>query len=725
MLKQTGGEWSAPLDDVFIHFDYARSAAEGHAFEWVPGNGFSSGNTSLSYPFALTLGYRLGFQGQDLMRWAAIVAATSVFASLLAARRLFFRDARGAPAGPGHRDAWTRLGSFLLPPVVLALGALDWSLWSGMEVAFFLATWALGLVAWDALERAPHGGERRAAVGLGLAGLAMVVTRPEAIVTVAVFAVVAAWALRARKGSRGAAGLVAIACAPAAAALLVQAVANRLLTGEWSQAGALVKLAVNNPFLTPSQKLDDYLFNLRYAVCRNVEYHFTDEAPLGPLVPALALGALAMPRTRRVATLLWLQIVGWLCVVALNGQVRWQNERYTMPAVAWLLIAAALGAVALPRPRSRPVAATMVMAGIVVTQMVATAMRPPNTDAAIRVPWWQALAIGGAGAAALWPWPMRTLAVPLALYVAHAHQETKMREQRWFFGRASRNILDQHLTAGRYLARSHPHRVLVGDAGALLYASWRPGLDLIGLGGMAAPNARTHTIETLPFARASVHGLAASIELIERIAPEERPDVMAIYPSWWGVLPTWFASAELARFAAPGNVICGGYEKVIYRADWHVLGTGDVPRVELGGLAIRDVLDTADLVSERAHGYVHQMPGSGWTDMKILADPAAPSHDLWDGGRRVVSGFRERFVLGGLMRGRTARLVVRTAQDANATVVVRVGGREVARATWEATDGWRDRVLDVPGESVSEAADVEIASEGPGDVVDYHVWIAQ
>jgi hypothetical protein len=53
MLKQTRGEWSAPLDDVFIHFDYARATAEGHPFEWVVGNGYSSGNTSLTYPFVL------------------------------------------------------------------------------------------------------------------------------------------------------------------------------------------------------------------------------------------------------------------------------------------------------------------------------------------------------------------------------------------------------------------------------------------------------------------------------------------------------------------------------------------------------------------------------------------------------------------------------------------------------------------------------------------------
>ena len=55
-----------------------------------------------------------------------------------------------------------------------------------------------------------------------------------------------------------------------------------------------------------------------------------------PCDPALA--ALASPRTRPIAALLWAQLVSWLALVAMNGQVRWQNERYTMAAVAWSMM---------------------------------------------------------------------------------------------------------------------------------------------------------------------------------------------------------------------------------------------------------------------------------------------------------------------------------------------------------------------------------------------------
>src|SRR4051794_36648264 len=195
MLKQTGGEWSAPLDDVFIHFDYARATAQGHPFEWTVGNGYSSGNTSLTYPFVLAAGYLAGFTGRDLMKWAAIVACVCVFGTLLAARRLFIEDSR---------DDWGRVSSYLLPPILLGVGALDWSLWSGMEVAFFLATWAIALVAWLALERDANvfvGSRRwmRNSWLLGLAGALLVTTRPEAALTIAIFGGAAALA-HARRG---------------------------------------------------------------------------------------------------------------------------------------------------------------------------------------------------------------------------------------------------------------------------------------------------------------------------------------------------------------------------------------------------------------------------------------------------------------------------------------------------------------------------------------------
>src|SRR5262245_33179081 len=166
MLVQTGGDWSAPLDDVFIHFDYARATARGYPFQWSEGNGFSSGNTSLSYPFVLAFGYWVGFRGLSLMHWAAIVACLSTLGFLLAVARL---------TAPLPR--WTK---YLIPPVLLSLGALDWSLFSGMENAFHLGVFGLALVPTLAAARATeHSRARWLGWIAGVAGALLFWTRPE------------------------------------------------------------------------------------------------------------------------------------------------------------------------------------------------------------------------------------------------------------------------------------------------------------------------------------------------------------------------------------------------------------------------------------------------------------------------------------------------------------------------------------------------------------------
>lgn len=709
MMRQTGGEWSAPLDDVFIHFDYARATAQGHPFEWVAGNGYSSGNTSLTYPLVLALGWLSGFRDTWLMKWAAIVAMVCVFGTLLATRKLFVSmEPRSGPAAGRWRPM--ALGSYLLPPLLLGgVGALPWSLWSGMEVAWLLGVWACALLAFLHLDRAPADRIGPRAWWLGFWGVVLVATRPEAASTLAAFGVAAALRWRGR-----ALGVLVRVGAPAAFVLVLQAIANRTLTGEWSANGALVKLALHNPFLKPDEKFADYVFNLRYAVLRNTEYHFADSPVVGSILPALALAAVAVKGTRRIALVLWAQIAGWLALVALNGQVRWQNERYTMPAVAWLMVCAALGVTALVRRRGKPDLVLATLAGALVAQSVATALRPGGTDPELRLSWAVALVLGLVCAVVLRPWVVRAPAALLVLILAQQHQESRLRDQKWFFGRACRNIRDAHGSAGRWLAAHDPKRVLVGDAGALMYESGRPGLDIIGLGGYG----------DLPFARAGVHGLPATIELIERIPPEDRPDVFAIFPTWWGVLPVWFSKRVLARFPAPGNVICGGYEDVVYEADWSLLGTGDAPRAAHRGRVV-DTVDVADLVSERRHRYAAPLPAGGWTEMKILADPGEARKDMFDAGRRTGRGQVERFSLWPSNPGSPADLIVRGAPWEPAHVTVRVGGAEVGRIDWEPGETWVESVVPLPTGSIGPVVEIELLCGGPGDCVHFHAWLTQ
>ena len=63
---------------------------------------------------------------------------------------------------------------------------------------------------------------------------------------------------------------------PPAVVLGAQLCANRIFTGDFSSAGALVKLEIKNPLLTSAQVLDAYWFHLKYQLFRVAEYHFTD-----------------------------------------------------------------------------------------------------------------------------------------------------------------------------------------------------------------------------------------------------------------------------------------------------------------------------------------------------------------------------------------------------------------------------------------------------------------
>jgi hypothetical protein len=678
MLRQTGGEWSAPLDDVFIHFDYARATARGYPFQWSVGNGYSSGNTSLLYPFVLAAGYLAGFRGPSLMIWAGIVACTSVFAFLVASERLF----AGQP----------RWAKYVCPPAVFAIGALDWSLFSGMEVALFLGVWSGALVAaLDQVERAasPNGRTFDNDVAkpiqwarsgrwhdwlLGVWGALLYLTRPEGATSIAALGLMVAEVVRRHRGARAAVAQLARTALPPLVVIVVQAVANRWLTGEFAASGSIVKLLFYNPYMTGREKLDEYFFLLKYVVFRNTEYHFSDALPYGYILPALALVPVLFPRTRLVALTLWGSIAAWLVVVAANAQVRWQNERYTMPAVAWLLLLAALG--------------------------VAQILAPPH------------VARARARAVAYVIHAGRALALVGLVVLFAIHQEPKMRDQIWFFGRASRNIRDQHITAGRVLKEMSPRpkRVLVGDAGALLYASDLPGLDLIGLGGY----------HDLPFARAGINGLGATLELIERVAPHDRPDVFAIYPSWWGDLPSWFGR-RLFEVPVRGNVICGGSEKVIYRADWHALDRSAQPHTLSSIEQVIDELDVADLVSEREHGYEFPHPSAGFVDAKVLGDIAGGQKEMFDAGRRIPRGRSETFRFR-LAEGKKTRLIARTAPEHDVTANVTIDGEPVGAFHFQRGEGWRESAIDVPRPRGSVR--ITITPE-TGDWVDHHIWAVE
>ena len=661
------GLWSAPLDDVFIHFDFARSAARGFPFQWIDGNGYSSGGTSLLYPFVLALGLLAGFHGLALMHWAAIIAVVSVTATLLSLRRAF----EGLP----------RLASYLLPFALMGVGALSWSLFSGMELALFLAIWSAAVLAEDDLVRqlgSSNENQTRGLVRLAILNLAIIATRPEAISTVAVLCLALTWHVLKKRDRRSALLALIVTAGPAACLLIAQAIANRSLTGDFAAAGALVKLEIYSPHIQLAEAFKSYIFFLKYQVLRVTDWHFSDVPHLGWVVWIFAAVALIPKSTRNWAALLWASLLAWIATVALNGQVRWQNERYTMPAVAFLLIAAALGAgflLALPfqvKKSSRPTAFIAFVAAA-------------------------------------------------AMLVAYTNSQARCTaRQVWFFGRASRNIFDQQLQVGHrlgHLLNPTPHRIAMGDAGAIPYAADMPGLDLIGLGGT----------DRLPFARAAGWGIGATLELIQRMSREDRPDVLAIYPGWWQELPLWFADGiiDRATVTARGNVICGGPTKVTYHADFSSLDDAETPLSMKPDEHVAAALDFGDIVSERAHDYRISKPWFSYVGMKKLPDPRNLNRDIWDASRIVDPALEQSFTLVNLKAGQPVRLLFRVAPSGPSQVRVAIDAKSIGDLVFPSSDTWEEISITVPAKQVSSSIRVLLTTTSPSAAEIFHLWAVQ
>jgi hypothetical protein len=634
-LLRARGHFPVPLDDVFIHFGFARSAALGHPFAWIPENGYSSGGTSLTYPLALAPGWLLGFRGGRLAVFAAFVACASIVDLARSLRAL-------AP----------RWVAWAFPALLLAVPLLDWSLFSGMEVAFFGAVLGRALLATHRAAVAPPSLRARAQVRAGVWAALLAATRPEA----APLALLLALGVVHAAGSLRTAPSLVRAFAPTAIFLAAQALANRALTGEWAAAGAVRKLLTSNPYTTSIEVALEAVKNL--AVLRSQAF----EAPLGGVgfslaVPLLGVAAALDRRRRRLALPLLLGAAASVLLVAFNATARFQNFRYVAPALLMLLAAAAIGAASLAR-RGR-------LAGAVAALTLAAAIVAP--------------------------------ARAFPRQIDH-------------FARSSANIAGQQVeVAARLAAREpRPRSVLVGDAGAIPYLSGLPAIDGLGLGGYRG----------LPFARASVHGVPAVVELIERLPASERPDVLALYPSWWPGLADVFGR-RFDGVRIDDNVICGADEKVLYTADWSALA----PPGEAREGAI-DEIDVADLVGEAAHAYEAPFPRGGWVIGRVLAlEGGAPR---FDAGRIVPEGRRESFVLKQGCAGGAA-LVLRTDGGGEGEIAVTVerggavlGERRARLPARPDDDRWHEIRVSLGEVHAGDRVSVLAVR---GALRDFHAWV--
>jgi len=320
-LISGAGQPLMPVDDAYIHFQYAKQAALGQPFVYNPSDGATSGATSLIYPFILSIGWAAGFRELALGYWAVFIGAIGLAASGIFTRRI-------VRAGGG--EVWLSEG---VGAALIVCGTVAWHAASGMET---LVACALTLATFDGFVRESRGQMLTAAALL-------IVTRPEGGVLAALACGVAL--IRDWRGA-GFSARLAVYGLPVLLIGLQPAI-NLALTGSASATGGQAKSLLS---LIPA--------DWGYIVDR-VLSHFSrmwSEFIIGmgeggvwylpPLMGGLAILAAALMSRRKPGAVILLIL--W--ALALTGAVStldtafWHFKRYQMslmvlafPLVGWLL----------------------------------------------------------------------------------------------------------------------------------------------------------------------------------------------------------------------------------------------------------------------------------------------------------------------------------------------------------------------------------------------------
>jgi hypothetical protein len=326
ILLATGGEPAAPLDDTFIHFQYARSFATLSPFEYSPGAPPAPGATSLLWPLLLAVPYALGLRAESLL-WAAWLLSFTALGLLaretyLAALKLTSRTSALAAGG-----------------MVLAFGGHVWFAASGMEVvplAWLLMRSARRAAEWGEAEENVRARWPRELLLLAWLSAAM---RPEgALATLSIAGVLA---LRGA-GLRRAWALLALP------ALLLPSLVNLLFTGQSTATTAQVKWLPLSPYQAGGALRDSivYNMNLLFETLLDGQIWSAVFLPSGiRWLSLLCVPALLVAALRRQLPLRGLLLAGvalGMLLPTTYDSFLWNRLRYLWPfASAWFIGAAA------------------------------------------------------------------------------------------------------------------------------------------------------------------------------------------------------------------------------------------------------------------------------------------------------------------------------------------------------------------------------------------------
>lgn len=453
VLEKTGGTAAAPLDDAYIHFQFARSLVDGTPLVYSPGNGPVAGATSLLWPSLLAVAYGLGLHGHALV-WAAWALGFTSLGLLAAEAQRAARPLAGRVSAAGAAV------------LVLGFGANAWFAASGMEVVPL--AWLMLRAVRRAAEWCEKNGagdpsaERSLRRELVLLALAAPLMRPEGALVSVLIAL--SLALVAGRGRR------AFALLPLLGVVL-PALVNRAITGDFASTTARSKWLLLSPYATVdtiASALSSYLTTLVFTLL-NGEVWSAVFLPRGSKVVLLA-SLVALPlggflRGRRARGLLLFALGLGIVFPGTYDCPMCNRLRYLWPFFpAWLVGAAVL------------------------SDLVSEALARRAEE----------LRAGG-------PLLLGAMAGALIGYLPFSLDD---------LGTSAAAIFRQQVALGQWAERALPKDARIGlnDTGAITYFSGRTTFDVVGLTTAnearywaAGPGSRFEHYERLGRARLPTH----------------------------------------------------------------------------------------------------------------------------------------------------------------------------------------------------------------------------
>lgn len=419
ILAATNGEPAVPLDDTYIHFQFARGIATLTPLVYSPGDPAVAGATSLLWPALLAPFWALGLRGSLLVWPAWLFGWLALFGLALETWRL----------GRGLLSGGVAYGAGL---GVLCFGGLVWCAGSGMEVVPF--AWLLVRTARAAAEHYDRRQSSATARELWLLltlGLLCPLGRPEGVLGSLMVMLTLSLAPRGRPR--------ALSLIPLAGPVLLPLI-QWSLTGDAASTTSIVKWLPVNPYQAGGRVLQSIGHNLHVLVHTLLDGRVWSAVfiPSGGKLVAwlapIALVALAYRRRQVHRGALVLLIAVGILLPTTYDSFLWNRLRYLWPfAPGWLIALGAL-ADALGEALGR--------------------LRPELRPARL-------LACGGVlGAlASHWSWTIDDLAT------------------------SAGGIHAQQVSLGRWAKQELPTaaRIGVNDTGAIAYFSERRTFDVVGL----------------------------------------------------------------------------------------------------------------------------------------------------------------------------------------------------------------------------------------------------